>query len=99
MPSEQDKECKGCLDRDRCHEVYAKLSKSRAEPVALKAFTAFFVPLLAFIVMYVLFLNWLSDYVSDEYIELAAVLPSVLSAVVITFLFKYVVSFIFKIKF
>jgi zinc transporter ZupT len=99
MQEEHHNECKGCTDRDRCHEVYARLSKSKAEPVALKAFTAFFVPLLSFIVAYMFFFKWLKGCLSGEYVELAAVLPAILSAAAATVLFRYLVSLITKIKF
>jgi hypothetical protein len=44
-----EKHCDGCVQKDRCSEVYEKLGHSEGPNIAFKAVTAFVVPVAVFV--------------------------------------------------
>ena len=99
MSIEKHKECDGCVEKDRCQDVYERLCKSDAEPVALKAFTAFVVPLVAFMLVYVFVSKKIAENLDKVSLEVVSILSALVGAAVITVIFRIVLKIFLKIKF
>jgi hypothetical protein len=56
-----DEHCDSCGQKDRCHEVYAKLGHSKGPNIALKAVIAFGVPIAVFVAAALLTQNLLKN--------------------------------------
>ena len=99
MSIEKHKECAGCIESDRCQDVYERLSKSDAEPVALKAVTAFFVPPVAFMLVYVFVSKNLVENFGKVSLEAVSIASALVGAAIFTILFRVVLKFFLNMKF
>ena len=99
MSIEKHKECSGCIESDRCQSVYERLCKSDAEPVAMKAITAFFVPPVAFMLLYVLVSSNLAGNLGKVSLETISITSALVGTAVFTVLFRVVLKYLFNMKF
>jgi hypothetical protein len=60
-----DMHCDGCEQQNHCREVYAKLGQNKGPNIALKAVTAFVVPIAVFVAAALLIQNLLKNIVKN----------------------------------
>jgi formate hydrogenlyase subunit 3/multisubunit Na+/H+ antiporter MnhD subunit len=60
-----DEHCDGCGQKDRCQEVYEKLGRREGPNIALKAVTAFVVPVAVFVAAALLIQNLLKNKIEN----------------------------------
>jgi hypothetical protein len=60
-----DMHCDGCQQQNHCREVYAKLGQNKGPNIALKAVTAFVVPIAVFVAAALLAENLLKNKIEN----------------------------------
>jgi hydrogenase-4 membrane subunit HyfE len=84
----QKETCQGCDRQRTCQQTYARLGSTNGSSVAIKALTAFLLPLFIFIVSLAIFQKIFHGFIKTEILR---TLPAFLLALAVTMLFMSVI--------
>lgn len=78
-----EKNCQGCVQENRCKDIYEHLGKSEAPSVVWKVIIAFLLPLVVFSVVLTVFENILADSINTQVLRTVVSLSLAVAATLV----------------